>query len=213
MPSSDADFHTNGSTESEVSLSMLLNSPRNCSAGFQCQEKESHHGLRRYVKSHPLQNVGSAVCTRDGAQQGPNVLVRCCQIPWYDLTAVVRELVQNRDCKSEVHMGFTYRVVVRVVHQICNNSRKCPIIRAIAIYVCKRTSCIAKTVHKDGFEFTCHVMKAPGIEGIGLHRVDKRAFLNTEEGVNLGIIVEDGIDDQWAEILKEKQRSVGKLGS
>lgn len=71
---------------------------------------------------------------------------------------------------------------------------------------------MAKPVHEECFEFTLQVMEAPGIEGVGLHRVGECAFRETEVGVNLGVMVEDGVDDQWAQILEEKQRSVGNLG-
>jgi hypothetical protein len=197
---------------------MLLHSPHSHDIGCRCQEEVSGNGLRRYIKSNPMHNLGSVVCTRDRVKQEPiwNLVsalpVRCSQILQYDMAVEVRELAHNGDCKPDVHLDFTYRVVVRVVHKICNKPCKCPVISAIAVNVCKRSSCMAKTMHEKCFESTFQVMKAPGIEGVGLHRVGKRAFRKTKVDINLGIIVEDRVDDQWAKILKEKQRSVGNLG-
>ncbi len=63
---------------------------------------------------------------------------------------------------------------------------------------------MAEAMNEECFKLPLGIMKAPGIQCIGLDRVGDLASWKTKEVVNLWIEVEYWIDDQWAQVLKEE---------
>lgn len=98
-----------------------------------------------------------------------------------------------------------------MVHIISNITAKCPVISTVAENIGKGRSCMAEAMHKKCFQNSFGVMETPIVHGICLHRVDDTFAFVAEILVDNGEVVEDWIEKQRPQILKEEKRTVRNL--
>lgn len=112
---------------------MLLNSPYSHNVPCCCQEEVPSPSLGGNVKSDPLPNLSSIICTSDVVEQKPGrnlvtpLSIQRSQVLQDDVTVKVRDLAHNRNRKSHVHLRLTHWSVQRVIHKVGNVGPKQPV--------------------------------------------------------------------------------------
>ena len=128
------------------------------------------------------------------------------------MSVEVGELADDGNRKPHVHLLVRNWSVQRVVHKVGDIGPEQPVIRTVAVHVGDGRGCMAEAMDKEGLQLSFGVVEAPCVEGVGLHGVDHLALWEAEVGVDLGEVVEEGEDEQGAEVFEEEECPVGYLG-
>lgn len=190
---------------------MLLKSPHGHDVPCRCQEEVPRHSLGSDVKPNPLPDLRGVVRTCHIVEQEsrgnlvPALAIRRPQILQDDVTVEVRELAHNGNSEPHVHLLLAHGCVQRVVHEVSDQSPEQPVIRTVAVHVGDGGRCMAEPVDEEGLEFSFGVMEAPCVQGVGLHGVGHLAQWQPKEGVHLREEVEEGEDEERAEVLEEEE--------
>lgn len=67
---------------------------------------------------------------------------------------------------------------------------------------------MAEPVNEKGLKNSLRVMEAPVVHGISLYRVDGTVSISIPEVFVKRQVVEEGVDDQGAQVLKEEEGAV-----
>lgn len=121
------------------------------------------------------------------------------------MTIEVRNLTHSLNSKPYIHLLPAHWGVKRVVYEVGYQCSKHPVVGTVPVHIGKRRSRMAEAMNKECFKLPLGIMKAPGIQCIGLDRVGDLASWKTKEVVNLWIEVEYRVDDQWPQVLKEEK--------
>ncbi len=127
------------------------------------------------------------------------------------MTIEVRNLTHSCNSKTYIHLLLAHWGVKRVVCEVGYQCSKYPVVGTVPVHIGKRRSRMAEAMNKECFKLPLGIMKAPGIQCIGLDRVGDLASWKTKEVVDLWIEVEYRVDDQWPQVLKEEKGLVCHL--
>ena len=198
---------------------MLLKCPDSHDIGCSCREKIPSNGLCSKIESNPLKDFGGVVCTSHIVEKEPwrNLVpafpIRCSQILQDEVAVEIWQLADDGNRKTHIHLFIVNRGVEWVVDKVCDEGSESPVVQAVAIHVCKWRCRMTKSVDEECLKFTLCIVEAPRKQCVGLNRVCCCARGKAKISVHLGVIVKDGVNEQWPQIFKEKQSFVSHLGS
>lgn len=178
-------------------------------------ENETRYSLRCNIEAQPLINLSRIVRTSHDVEQEPTrdlvaTSIRFPKISQQNMAIEVGDLAKHPESKANFHLELVHGCVKRVVDVIRNPSAESPVISTVPEDVCEGRCCMAESVHEEGLHDTFEVVETPVIHGVCLNRVDD-AVLFVAKDLVYGKVIEDGIENQRAQVLPEEKSAITDL--
>lgn len=195
---------------------MLRQCPVGHNASCHCKKHITCYRLCGDIEAKPLVNLRHVVRTRHYVKQEPTrdlisaIPTRASQIPQQNMAIKVRNLADQPEAETDLHLQITDGSVMWVVHIVSNVGSETPVVGTISENIRERRGCVTETVYEECFHDTFEVVEAPVVHSVRLDGVNDSLALVAEIFV-YGQVVEDGVYDQRAEILEEEKCAVINL--